>query len=80
MSKMSLETGRKDVSSRKDAKLRIDLFQTSTLKTALPSNSNLLEHSRHTHMLWSVSYKESIGSLIRNKLSHQNKDPCSQLL
>lgn len=52
---MSLETGRKDISSsRKDVTVRMVFFQISTLKTALPSNS--LEHCRHTHMLWSLSY------------------------
>lgn len=64
MSKMSLETGRKEIkSSRKDAIVRIVLFQTSTLKTALPSNTYSLEHCRHTHMLWSISYTGQDGSI-----------------
>lgn len=61
---MSLETGRKEIrSSRKDATVRIVLLQTSTLKTALPSNTYSLEPCRHTDVLWSVSYTGQDGSI-----------------
>lgn len=57
---MSLETGRKE-----DAIVKIVLFHTSTLKTALPSNTYWNTVGTHT-LLWSVSYMgqdSSVGEL-----------------